>query len=487
MSTAAAGLLLGAWELEGEIGHGGQATVYRARHATLGRRAAVKLVRRAVWADPAFRLRFERECDALAALDHPNIIPVLDAGEADGRGYLVMRLARQGSLADRLNDGAVPADEALRLLEAVADALDAVHRAGHVHRDVTPANILLDAERGPWLGDFGLARRIDATAATRDGILVGTAGYLAPEVIAGGRAGPESDRYALAAVAYHVLTGRVPFDAPDVAGVLYGHLHRDPPPVAAVRPGSPSALDAAFASGLAKRPGRRPPTAGALIDSIAAALVSRGGATRILPVPAGMRPAPAADRVAPAPTAVVARRPRRRRGLRIAIIGVLAAAVGAGGVVAQSGVDLAPFAADGVTAPAAPTTVPGIDGIDVAAGVPAAGDLPGGVIVPGAIAATVEGARVVSLPGGAPALTDVRSALSDEGFRISTLEADGRPVGLTGRAFWSIFGQSDEWALLVVREPSGPRALVVSGSADEVRDYAAGLADSIGARILPTG
>lgn len=485
MSTAAAGLLVGPWELREEIGHGGQATVHRARHATLRRSAAVKLIHRAVWSDPAFRVRFQRECDALAALDHPHVIPVHDAGECEGRGYLVMRLARGGSLAERMREGAMRPAEALPLLAAVADALDAVHAAGRVHRDVTPANILLDPDGGPWLGDFGLARRIDATIATGEGVLVGTAAYLAPEVIAGGRAGPEADRYALAAVAFHMLTGRAPFVAPDLAGVLYGHMHHDPPSVRELQPHLPAALDTALRAGLARRPAQRPPTARALVACIAGALrdARRGPVatvTAIAPGPTRMLPAPDRDR-----TVAVPRRRRGRRALTAVAAAALALLVGVAGGLAYTQRDSLPFMTEAVAEAPRVTTVPGADGIDIPAGAPAGDDLPAGVPALDAVAATTGDVRVVSLPGGAAALAAVRDALDRDGYGASTAEFEGRPIGLEAARPWDFFVDTDRYGLMVLREPAGERALIVSGDTDDVRAYMAGLAVSIGARILP--
>ncbi|MBJ7456949.1 MAG: serine/threonine protein kinase, partial [Thermoleophilia bacterium] len=222
MTAVAEGTLAGPWELGERIGGGGQAVVHRARHAATRAPAAVKLFHRSVWADRAFRVRFRRECDALTALRHPNIVPILDCGEDDGRGYLAMSLATGGSLAERLVAGPMRPAQALGILRGVAAALDAAHSAGVLHRDVTPGNILLDPD-GPWLADFGIARRIDATVLTGEGELIGTAGYMAPEVIGGERATPAADRYALAAVAFQALTGRRVFEAEGIAGVLYAH------------------------------------------------------------------------------------------------------------------------------------------------------------------------------------------------------------------------------------------------------------------------
>ncbi|WP_217923943.1 serine/threonine-protein kinase [Miltoncostaea oceani] len=272
---------VGPWALEERIGGGGQAAVYRVRHAVLSRPAALKLVHPAIWADPGFRVRFARECDALVALEHPGVVPILDAGEHEGRGYLVMALARGGSLDARLAAGPLAPREAATIVTAIASALDAAHAAGVLHRDVTPGNVLLDPA-GPWLADFGIALRGDATALTAEGALIGTAGYLAPEVIAGHRATPASDRYALAATAFRALTGEPPFRADGIAGVLHAHAHHAPRRASDVRPGLPAALDAALADGLAKDPAHRPATAATLADAIDAALGGTGAPTRAL-------------------------------------------------------------------------------------------------------------------------------------------------------------------------------------------------------------
>ncbi|HSJ74245.1 MAG TPA: serine/threonine-protein kinase, partial [Miltoncostaeaceae bacterium] len=270
---------VGPWELVERIGGGGQAAVYRVRHAALGCPAALKLVHREIWADPSFRVRFRRECEALLALRHPHIVPIHDAGERDGRGFLVMALARGGSLAGRLAAGPLDPVEARALLGPVADALDAAHAAGLVHRDVTPANVLLDPD-GPWLADFGIARRLDATAMTAEGLLVGTAGFLAPEVIRGRPAGPASDRYALAAVAFEALTGRPPFQADGAPGMLFAHVNRPAPRASSLRPGLPPGIDAALLRGLAKDPRERPATARELVDSLRPGASPPGGRLR---------------------------------------------------------------------------------------------------------------------------------------------------------------------------------------------------------------
>jgi serine/threonine-protein kinase len=450
---------VGPWVLGERIGGGGQATVYLARHVEDGRFAAVKLIHATVWSDPAFRLRFRREREALAQLSHPGVVPVLGQGEHEGRGYLVMALARGGSLADRLALGPLDPPEALPMLAAIAGALDAAHAAGVLHRDVTPANVLLDPD-GPWLGDFGVARRVDATTATGDGMLIGTAAYLAPEVIGGGRATAAADRYGLAAVAYECLTGHPPFSADGVPGLLYAHMHRTPPRPSSVRPGLPAALDGPLLAGLAKDPADRPPSAGALVGRIARA----------------------ADPVAV--TRQVVRPARRRRRILgpIALAGTSLLVVGAAGtalVLPRLGGDEAPPATTApAVAPAPALTVPGPRGGEVAAGTPRADDLPA-PIPAGAAAATVAGVRVVAFDGGWEALSATRDGLAGYGLAEEPITGiDGRTVGLRAGLPMDLVGLLPRYALLVLDEPGGPRAVVLYGSWEDVDAYVARLAGS---------
>lgn len=494
MSTTAAGLQIGPWHVGEVLGRGGQATVFRARHAALGRPAAVKLVRHEVWADPAFRLRFVRECDVLASCDHPHVIPVLDAGQHDGRGFLVLRLAERGSLADLCRGGGPSIDEALHILAGVAAALDHLHRRGIVHRDVTPGNVLLDHTGGPWLGDFGLAQSLDATRATGEGVLVGTAAYLAPEVISGGPATAASDRYALAALAYRSLTGRPPHRAPDVASILYAHVHHDPPPVGASDPTLPAALDPVFAAGLARDPRDRPPSARALVGALAAAL-GRSNPRDLIRVASpptrqatAILPPPAPPVGEPSTSVLTPRRPRRTRW---AVVGACAAVLAG----AAAGVGLAlgvhqqlPLLNESSTAAPRATTVPGDRGVEVAAGQVRTGDLPEGLVPPaGAVAAGVGGLRVTSLPGGAAALGPVVEGLNRAGLTEASHESGGRVVArVFERRFSAFWSERESWALMAIREPAGERALVVRGSGAEVDAYVDGLAANIGARILPS-
>jgi tRNA A-37 threonylcarbamoyl transferase component Bud32 len=456
----------GAWLLGERVGEGGQATVYRARHRADGRVAAVKVLHRSAWADPSFRVRFRRECDALAHLRHPHVVPVYDFGEEDGCGYLAMPLARGGSLAELLRRGPLAPEEGLAILAAAADALDAAHAAGLLHRDVTPDNVLLDPD-GPWLADFGLARRGRAATTTAEGLLIGTAGYLAPEVISGAPAGPAADRYALAAVAFRTLAGRPPFEADGVAGLLYAHVHRTPPRASSLRSGLPRSLDAALARGLSKDPEARPATARAFVASLERALSPRGTAlTRGL------------------------ERPRRRRRLLgpavLLAAGLLAAGGAAAGLTMTLGGD-APASAPAAPAPAPPAlSVPGPDGAPVAARPAHAADLPGLPVAADSAVAEVGGAGVSSTAGGWRDLRDVEQGLADAGYLIEPYVVDGVTVGVEARIGVDLIGREPIWILLALSDAAGPRAILATGLHGDVSEgYAAPLARSAGAALIP--
>jgi serine/threonine-protein kinase len=468
VTVVAPARLAGPWELGERIGGGGQATVHRARHAERGTVAAVKVIHASLWSDPGFRVRFRRECEALGAVRHPAVVPIIDHGESEGRGYLAMALAREGTLAERLALGPVPAREGLRLIAAVAAGLDAAHAAGLVHRDVTPGNILLDPD-GPWLADFGIARRDDATLMTEDGLLIGTAGYLAPEVIAGGRAGPEADRYALAAVAFEVVTGRPPFTGDRPEALLYAHVHRPVPRAGALRPGLPRDVDAVLARGLAKRPEDRPRSGAALAGALARALGE--GDARTVPLP----------------------RPRRRRrpGRRAVAVTLvsLTAAVGAAGlglaVLGPDGSAPAPPPPAPVPAPDPRPTVPGPAG-EVPGRDATAADLPGIGAVPDAAAARVAGATLAAAPGGWGDLARAQAALEARGLRAATLRDGERPIGVVLTLPTDLVGLGERWVLMAVTTPGrAPRALVARGSGGAATALAMRIARGLPVVVAP--
>ena len=281
-TALAAGESLDGYVIEELIGRGGMGFVYRALDRELGRRVALKVIAPTVAGDPAFRRRFEREWRLAAALEHPHVVPVYGAGEERGRLFLAMRLIQGESLEARVRSGG-PLDPrtAVRVVEQIAQALDAAHAQGLVHRDVKPANVLLEGDGGwSYLVDFGLTVTLDAQGGlTRDGVFIGTAAYAAPEQISGGEVGARTDIYALGGVLHHCLTGEPPFPAAHLLDALSAHLSRSPPQPSACRDGVPRGFDEVVGRAMAKEPLRRFPSAGELAEAARAALDGTVAAT----------------------------------------------------------------------------------------------------------------------------------------------------------------------------------------------------------------
>ena len=215
-----------------EIGRGGMATVFRARQVMLDREVALKVLSPALASDPSNAQRFLQEARMLASLEHPHVVPVYDVGVTpDGSYYFSMQLLENGDLTTRLQRGVGEA-ELVRVLSAVADALAYAHARGYVHRDVTPTNILFDAEDKPRLTDFGIARAMAmASRITASGLSVGTSHYMSPEQARGGELDPRSDIYSLGVVCYEALTGHTPFRGEDSFAVAYAHVYEPVPPL----------------------------------------------------------------------------------------------------------------------------------------------------------------------------------------------------------------------------------------------------------------
>src|SRR5712692_2052157 len=254
------GSRIAGYVLEEQIGRGGMAVVFRAVDERLNRRVALKLLAPALAADQAFRQRFIRESRAAAAVDNPHIIPVFEAGEADGILYIAMRYVRGGDVRSLVTQaGPLPPGRVAEMISQVASALDAAHESGLVHRDVKPANMLLDASSRAgeadhvYLSDFGLTKAaLAVTGLTGTGQFLGTLDYIAPEQIEGKPVDGRVDEYALACAAFELLTGKPPFEREAAMAVMYAHLSEPPPSLTSRRPDVPQAVDQVFFKALAK-------------------------------------------------------------------------------------------------------------------------------------------------------------------------------------------------------------------------------------------
>ncbi len=307
------------YELVEEIGRGGMGVVFKARHTGLNRFVALKMIRSGALASAAELRRLRAEAEAVAALDHPHIVPLYEVGEHDGQPFFTMKLVEGTSLTPRVPDFMRDPRSAAGLLAALARAVHHAHERGILHRDLKPANVLLDADGRPHLTDFGLARREGAGAGpTPSGVAVGTPAYMAPEQITGSAAAvtTAADVYSLGAVLYELLTGGPPFRGAGALEVLRQAVEEEPKRPRALNSAVPRDLETVCLKCLAKDPARRYPTAQALADDLEAYL--RGEPVRARPV-GGL------ERLW---------RWCRRRPATAALAGALLAAVAAGLVVA---------------------------------------------------------------------------------------------------------------------------------------------------------
>jgi len=261
----------GRYRLVRRIATGGMGEVWQADDTVLGRRVALKVLVEELAADDRATRRFVREARATARLTHPNVARVYDFGRDGGAPFLVMELLEGETLAARLASGPLPPAEAARVAAAVADALEAAHQRGIVHRDVKPSNIMLTPGGEVKVLDFGIAAAADETHSTTGSGLYATVAYVSPERVTGEPATPASDVYSLGAVLYELLCGRPPFSGSSPALVARSHLHDLPVPVRQLAPWVPARLAEACEAALAKDPARRPSSAASLAIRLRAA------------------------------------------------------------------------------------------------------------------------------------------------------------------------------------------------------------------------
>jgi len=269
----AAGSRIAGYRLESRIGQGGMAVVYRARDERLGRLVALKILAPVLAGDEEFQRRFVSESQAAAAIDDPHVVPVFAAGEEDGVLFIAMRYVPGGDAHMLLKRaGPLPPARVAEIVSAVASALDAAHRAGLLHRDVKPSNMLMDIVSGRpdhvYLSDFGLSKAAASAVITQAGYRMGTPDYTSPEQCKGQPADGRADQYALACSAFELLTGTLPFHRDDPGAVVYAQISEPPPSATSRQPDLPEAIDGVLVKALAKAPGDRYASCGEFADAL---------------------------------------------------------------------------------------------------------------------------------------------------------------------------------------------------------------------------
>jgi streptogramin lyase len=408
------------FRLEQLLGRGGMGAVYRAEDVRLGRKVALKLLIPELAENERFRERFLRESQTAASLDHPHIVPIYAAGEADGQLYLAMRYVEGSDLRQLIaREAPLAPERVLRIAEQVGDALDAAHERGLIHRDVKPANVLVDERSGRvhcYLTDFGLTKQTSSISGlTGTGELVGTVEYVSPEQIRGEPVDGRSDLYSLGCVLYECLTGERPFARESEVATLWAHVHDAPPSLR----GLGGEIDTVMAKALAKAPAERYRTCGELVREGRAAL---GLAER--------------------PKALRRRRARRVRLSRGRLVALIAAAT-AGVVIAATGLLLS-RGSDGLSH-IAPGSVGVID--------PASGDLVAEIPLGFESSLIAAGERFVwVLDPDAKTLTRIDPSTMEVVPPTRGVPADGIPMGLAvGEGFvWVAVNQGRSLAVLKI-------------------------------------
>jgi serine/threonine protein kinase len=272
---------LGQYDIAGEVGHGGMATVYLAHDLSLDRKVAIKVMSPALVLGPGMVERFKREARTAANLSHPNIIPIYAVKEAEGLLFFVMKLVEGTQLDSVMHElGMLPVAMVEAILAQVGGAFGYAHRRGVIHRDIKPSNILIDEEGWAIVTDFGIAKVNDTEGLTVTGGTVGTPTYMSPEQCNGGEITGASDQYSLGVVAYEMLAGRPPFTGGSMMALMYSHFHDAPPPLEAVRPDCPPRLRNVITRMLSKEPKDRFPTMEEAVAAMGAQQLAHDDPTR---------------------------------------------------------------------------------------------------------------------------------------------------------------------------------------------------------------
>ncbi|MGH3035292.1 MAG: serine/threonine-protein kinase [Gaiellaceae bacterium] len=263
---------LGPYRLDAVLGEGSMGIVFRAERTSDGTVVALKVLRRMLSRDPVYKQRFLREVRVASEVRHRHLVPIHEAGEADGYDYLAVSCLSGGTLGDRVEaEGPLPVADCVVLAAEIGAGLDALHAHAIVHRDVKPSNIMLDEAGRAALTDFGLAKGRAYTVLTKPGQMMGTLDYIAPELVRGEQAGPASDIYGLGCVVYEALTGAPPFGGRRASEVAVAHLEQEPPDPRTVRPELPPDVGRIVLAALAKTPRDRPRTGAAFAHLLGAA------------------------------------------------------------------------------------------------------------------------------------------------------------------------------------------------------------------------
>lgn len=349
------GKTLGQYQIVEQIGKGGMATVFKAYQPGLDRYVAIKILPAYYAHEAGFAERFTREAQAIAQLDHPNILPVHDFGKEGDISYIVMKYVPAGTLRDKLGQP-LPPTEAVKLIQQIAGALDTAHEQGILHRDIKPGNILIDNKGWIYLSDFGLAKMVEGSVKlTGTGVGVGTPAYMSPEQAQGKPVDARTDIYSLGVVLFEMLTGRVPYQADTPVAVVIKHVTDPIPLPRQMNPNLPEAVERVLLKALAKNPEHRFATAGEMAGALQRAVAGLKPAVAAVPIPpdpeatiAHVGPLPASTPPAQPPSIAssfstpgappaIATHPQKQRNIPWALVvaGLLVALIGGGGLLAS--------------------------------------------------------------------------------------------------------------------------------------------------------